>query len=335
MIVSLTGPAFDNMDANLGYGQAAFNIFNSLKRLGVNVDFNLKKADIEICFSHPKEHIFFDPTSYKIVYSAWESTDLHPDWKRNMMQGDEIWATSDWVADVWKNLFPNKEIFTYKHGINQEWKPRLRKESHKPFTFLHVGEPYARKDGQLVVDSFIELYGNNPDYRLVLKANGINTIKVKDPRHGFLSSPAACYENIVMIDNFLTNEQMIGLHELCDVFVYPSWGEGWGLQPMQALATGMPVISTDGWADYYKYINWRVDSRWIISPWQDIHPGSMMKPEKESLKEQMQKCVEEYDSVLQQTFRNAFKMHKEYDWLEVTKPAVARLNEIYKNILKR
>lgn len=333
MLISLTGPAFANMDIQLGYGQASYNIYQSMKALGVEVEIEAEKADIEICFSHPAEHVFYDPSSYKIVYSAWESTDLHPLWKKNMLKGDEIWATSDWVADVFKNLF-NKDIFVYKHGINSEWKPVLRKTSHKPFTFLHVGEPFARKDAQLVTETFIELFGNNPDYRLVLKSNGFNTVKVKDPKYGFITSPSSCYDNIITIDSVLTNEQMVGLHDLCDVFVYPSWGEGWGLQPMQALATGMPVISTDGWADYYKYVTWRIDSRYVNSPWQDMHPGMAMKPEKKSLKEQMQKCVEEYDSVLQQTFRNAFDIHREYDWIEVTKPAVARLKQIYANLIK-
>jgi glycosyltransferase involved in cell wall biosynthesis len=322
------------MDKQLGYGQASYNIHQSFKHLNVDVEINAAKADIEISFDHPNGHEFHDPDSYKIIYCAWESTDLLPQWKKNLSRADEIWATSDWVADVWKNLFPDKKIFTYKHGINPEWKPVLRKTSHKPFTFLHVGEPFSRKDGQLVTDTFIELFGNDTDYRLILKSNGMNTIKVKDPKYGFLSSPDACYENIISINDVLSNEHMVALHSESDVFVYPSWGEGWGLQPIQALSTGMPVISTDGWADYYEYITWRVDSRYVNSPWQDIHPGMMMKPEKESLKMQMQKSVEEYDSILQQTFRNAFDIHRDYDWIEVTKPAVARLKEIYANIIK-
>jgi glycosyltransferase involved in cell wall biosynthesis len=317
------------MEKSLGYGQASYNIYKSLQALGVEVGINLPKADIELCFSHPMEHVFNDPDSYKIAYSAWESTDLHFHWKKNMLRGDEIWGTSDWVSDVWKILFPTKTIFTYKHGINSDWKPKLRTSRQKQFTFLHIGEPFSRKDAQLVTDCFIELYGNNSDYRLVMKANGMNTVKVPHPEYGYLSSPSACYDNIITIDSFLTDEQMVGLYEQCDVFIYPSWGEGWGLQPMQALASGMPVISTDGWADYSKYITWAVKSNWLNSPWQDIHPGMMMKPNKTSLLEAMKNADEQYDSILKDTFKNAFKMHAEYDWLEVTKPAVARLREIY------
>lgn len=332
MLISLTGPAFRNMDPFLGYGSASASIYRTLKELGLNVEIENPNADIEICFSHPMEYNFLNKHSYKIIYSAWESTDLTPQWKHNMSQCDELWATSEWVKNVFEHLFPEKRVFVYKHGINPHWKPKLRKQSGKTFTFLHVGEPYSRKDAQLVTNTFIDLYGNNPNYKLVLKAAAMNTVKVKDPQYGYLSSPSAAYDNIVCIDGILSEEQMVSLHEQCDVFVYPSWGEGWGLQPMQALAMGMPVISTDGWADYAKYITWRVDSRWSYSPWQAVHPGLMMQPIQSSLKEQMINCVENYDSILKETFQNAIEMHQVYDWVEITKPTVERLNKIYKMI---
>lgn len=332
MLISLTGPAFRNMDIHLGYGQAASAIYKSFKELGLNVEIENANADIEICFSHPSEYVFLNKHSYKIIYTAWESTDLTPQWKSNMSVCDELWATSHWVKNVFENLFPEKRVFVYKHGISPDWKPKLRKESNKPFTFLHVGEPYSRKDAKLVTETFIELFGDDQDYRLVLKASGMNTVKIKDPKYGYLSSPSAAYDNIFCIDGILSDEQMISLHEQCDVFVYPSWGEGWGLQPMQALASGMPVISTDGWADYSNYITWRLDSRWCYSPWQNIHPGLMMEPSKEDLKFQMANAKENYESVLKDTFKNALEMHKIYDWKEVTKPAAERLEKISKMI---
>ena len=332
MLISLTGPAFRNMDIHLGYGQAASAIYKSLKELGLNVEIENPKADIEICFSHPSEYVFLNKHSYKIIYTAWESTGLHPEWIRNMSVCDELWATSDWVKNVFENIFPNKKVFVYKHGVNPYWKPKLRKKANKPFTFLHVGEPYSRKDATLVTNTFIDLFGDDPNYRLVLKASGMNTVKIKHPQYGYLSSPSAVYENIISIDGILSEDQMVSLHDQCDVFVYPSWGEGWGLQPIQALASGMPVISTDGWADYFRFITWRVDSTWAFSPWQNIHPGLMMQPSAADLKRQMLNAVEKYDSVLKDTFSNALEIHKIYDWVEVTKPAVERLEKISKMI---
>jgi glycosyltransferase involved in cell wall biosynthesis len=330
--ISLTGPAFRNMDRGVGYGEASWNIYNSLKKLKVDVEIEAETADIEICFADPRNYNFNDPLSYKICYTAWESTDVSPTFKAKMQMADEIWATSDWVANVYRDIFPNKKIFTYKHGINEMWQPKLRKAPHDVFTFLHIGEPYSRKDAQLVVDCFTELFGHDEKYKLVLKCTKMNTTKVTVGQ-GWLVNPSTVYDNIVEITGVLSPDQMVDLYGLCDVFVYPSWGEGFGFQPLQAEASGMPSISTKGWADYEKYITFPLESRWYNSPWPDIHQGMMMKPEKEHLKEQMLNSVKTYKEILPQVFKNAFDIHKEYDWLEVTKPAVARLRMIYANIL--
>jgi glycosyltransferase involved in cell wall biosynthesis len=329
--VSFTGPAIRHADRQVGYGEASYHILKSFKALGVDVEIEADRADIEISFADPGNYVFYDPSSYKIGYSAWESSEMNQRFKQNVSQCDELWGTSYWISDLYKLLFPSKKIFTYQHGISESWKPRLRKESNTPFTFFHIGEPYTRKDGQLVVDAFTELFGHNPNYRLVLKCTKMNTTRVKHPR-GFDCSPSAAYDNIIEITGMLSEEQMVGLYDQCDVFVYPSWGEGFGFQPLQALAMGMPVISVDEWADYKKFITWPVNSKWVVSPWQDKHPGMMVQPNKEDLKRQMLDAVDNYNKVLPETFKNAFIIHQEFDWLKVTKPAVERIKEIYSNL---
>ena len=332
MKVSFTGPAIRHVDRQVGYGEASYHIIKSFKMLDVDVEIEASRADIEISFADPGNYIFYDPSSYKIGYSAWESSEMSQKFKQNIDKCDEVWGTSHWISDIYRKLFPEKKIFTYQHGISESWKPKLRKEAHKPFTFFHIGEPYSRKDAQVVVDAFVELFGNDENYRLVLKCHKMNTTRVQHPR-GFDCSPSAAYENILEITGMLSEDQMIGLYDQTDVFIYPSWGEGFGFQPLQALAMGMPTICVDEWADYKKYITWPVDSKWTISPWQSKHPGMMVKPNKETLKKQMLNSVENYAKVLPETFRNSFSIHREYDWLEVTKPAVARLKEIYANLL--
>ena len=163
----------------------------------------------------------------------------------------------------------------------------------------------------------------------------MNTVKIAEPLTGNFISPSVHYKNIVSINNFLTNEQLVGLYNLCDVFVYPTWGEGFGFQPLEALAMGTPVISTAEWSDYKKYIPFQVDSILSANPWPAVHPGFMLKPVKESLKEQMLICVNTYDKVVKDTFKNSFKIHEEYNWLEVTKPAVERLKKIYSVISEK
>jgi len=329
--ISFTGDAMRHMDKNTGYGQASIQIYKTFKKLNIDCGFEIDNPDIELSFSSPQAHYFLNKNSYKIAYTAWESTDLTDKAKSVMNKADEIWGTSPWVRNIFEHIFPNKPVYYYKHGIDERFIPKKRTSAHTPFTFLHIGEPSSRKDAQILCEAFIELFGDDPNYRLVMKASGLNTVKVKD-RYGYDSSPSVLYKNILEINNFLTDEQLVGLYGLCDVFVYPSWGEGFGFQPLEALAMGMPVITTAEWADYRHYIPLEIKSELSTNKWQDVHPGFMYKPDKDSLKKQMLTAVNDYEEIANDVFRNAFSIHEEYDWLEVTKPAVQRLKEIYKGV---
>jgi glycosyltransferase involved in cell wall biosynthesis len=331
MKISFTGDAMRYMSKNAGYGQAAEMIYKSFKKLGIDCGFEIDNPDIEISFADPWSHEFKNQNAYKIAYSAWESTDLTKDQIKNLNQADEIWGTSPWVKNVFEHIFPDKPVFYYKHGIDNRFKPVKRSRAHEPFTFFHIGEPFARKDAQLLTECFIELFGDDPDYRLIMKSSRMNNVKVKD-KWGYWSSPSALYKNIICIDVFLTNDQMLDLYGLSDVFVYPSWGEGFGFQPLEALATGMPVISTYDWADYKKYIPLKIESDLSTNPWQEIHPGFMYKPNKESLKQKMLESVSDYESLCKDVFKQSFIIHEEYDWLKVTEPVIQRLKEIYKKL---
>ena len=73
--ISFTGPAMRNMDREVGYGEASYHIVRSFKKTGFEIAIEAQNADIEISFADPGNYIFYDPTSYKIGYSAWESTE--------------------------------------------------------------------------------------------------------------------------------------------------------------------------------------------------------------------------------------------------------------------
>ena len=254
MKVSFTG-APEHMDRNVGYGEASVHIFNSLEKLGVECLVKSSVPNIGISFNQPDKYSFAKD-QYKIGYTPWESTEVHPNWKVPLANViDEMWTTSQWCADIFRK-HTGKPVFVYEHGIQDDWVPKKRELSpSRPFRFLHVGEPAFRKDGQMVVDAFINLFGDNPNYELILKCSHMNTTRVFDSKTGNVKgSPNAFYPNIKIIESMLSVEQMNGLYDLVDAFVYPSWGEGFGFNPLQAMAKGIPTICTGGWASYERYI---------------------------------------------------------------------------------
>ena len=331
MKVSFTG-APEYMDRNVGYGEASFHIFNEFEKQGIECLIGSPKANIGISFVQPNAYRF-GRKQYKIGYTPWESTDVFEAWRSPLRNDiDELWTTSQWCADIFKE-HTDKPIFVYEHGVVDDWVPLKRNiNPSRPFRFLHIGEPAFRKDAQLVVDTFIELFGDDPNYELILKCSQMNTTRVYNKNTGSVKgSPNAFYKNIKVIESFISTEQMNGLFDLCDAFVYPSWGEGFGFNPLQAMAKGLPTICTAGWATYARYITAPLDSKWTASPWTSTHPGELLKPDSQQLEFFMEDIVKNYDKYSDIAYKNAFLIHKDYNWSKVTKPAVERLKEIQKS----
>jgi glycosyltransferase involved in cell wall biosynthesis len=329
MKVYLSG-AFSHRQRLLGHGEAAHHAHETLKKMGVSVKTGGEdlpddyKADIEIAFTHPECYDFKYLTSYKIGYTAWESTEFKPDWWENFDKCDEIWTPSNWMLNIFRQKLPHKNVRVWQHGISEEWVPKKRtRNSQKPFTFLSISEPFDRKDAQLIVDTFAELYGDNPNFKLILKCSRMDRTKKTNP------NTLQPYSNIEVYTEYFTTEQMKHLYASADVFVYPSWGEGFGLQPLEAMSLGIPTICTTAWADYKKYITIPLSSTYELSPWQEVHPGFMLKPDKKQFKLAMKYAYHSYEELCDKAFKNAFDLHNQFDWEKVTEPAVERLKEIY------
>ena len=167
MDISFSTPVI-NLKTSNGYGHAASKIIDSLKRLGHNAPFQDARAKVQLNFSQP---IYYKlhRNQYQISYTPWESTAIPKEWFEYLDNCDEVWTTSNWCKEVFE-ANGIKDVKVYPHGIDPMWRPKKRNIEHgRPIKFLHVGEPAPRKAGQMVVDAFISLYGNNPFYSLTIK----------------------------------------------------------------------------------------------------------------------------------------------------------------------
>jgi len=317
-----------NLKSKNGYGYAGENIVKSLNNLGHFVPFQDPKSKVQFNFSQPA-HFKLHKNQYQISYTPWESTVIPEDWKEYMDACDEIWTTSDWCANVFEdNGYKVDKV--YPHGIDPIWKPYKRQDDGI-IKFLHVGEPAPRKAGQMVVDSFISLFGNNPEYSLTIKADQINTTRVYNNfiDKNIIGAPEKLYSNINLITEVLTNEELVQLYSSHDVLIYPSYGEGFGFIPFQALATGMPTICTNGWAHYEKYLGpLKLKSKIIDSPWPFPHKGKVFEPNRQHLLELMRDVSINFKAYSNYYFTQSTKIHKDYNWDQLTENA-------FKDIFKK
>lgn len=314
-----------NLTLNVGYGVAGYNIIESLKTLGYDVPFSDTTAPVEIFFCQPEYWEFSSPDQYKIGYWPWESTKADESWKFSIDLADELWTTSEWCRAVYEKEF-QRPVRVYRHGIDHQWTAVKRNPGHV-VRFLHIGEPAPRKGGQMALNAFRDAFGDATDVRLVIKAQEFNTTRLYD-RYGSIISGPGDLNNVTLITADLTEQQMIGLYHANHVLVYPSYGEGFGLIPLQGLATGMPTICTAEWAPYANYLDdLALPGRHIESPWPKMHPGEMIEPDYDALVQAFIDTKNNIDDYTQSFYDQAAAVHAEYDWLKLTEEAFDHLSE--------
>ena len=320
MNISYSTPVV-NIRGETGYGYAGRSIVNSLNLLGHFVPFQDSKSPVQLNFSQP-DLFKLHRRQYQIGYTPWESTVVPRRWHEMMNHCDELWTTSDWCANVFEdNGFKNVKVFP--HGVDPMWtsKKRQRKETLK---FLHIGEPAPRKGGQMVVDAFSYLFGNKPGYSLTIKCFNQNSTRIYNNYidKNIIGLPNELYKNIHINTKVLSDEELVRLYHEHDVLVYPTYGEGFGFIPLQALASGMPTISTYNWAQYENYIGpLKLKSELIDSPWDYMHEGKVFEPKYQHLLELMRDVDLNFKAYSAYYYTQSTKIHEEYNWIQLTNNA--------------
>ncbi len=108
----------------------------------------------------------------------------------------------------------------------------------KPF-ILYIGGFSARKNVKALINSFIKIISNtNEDYNLVIAG-------AKKDLGEYLSSEYSYLASKIIFTGFIPQEELPVFYNACEVFVYPSLYEGFGLPPLEAMSCGAPVITSN------------------------------------------------------------------------------------------
>ena len=198
----------------------------------------------------------------KIVSITQFETNLPDDWVEalNIPEVKQIWATSEFAKRMILESGVRKPVKVIYLGLDKRFYKKAGNMFPKDKTvrFLSISAPHClgkkdRKGLDVLIRAFKEEFGDSPHVTLILK---INTIYA-DNFNKRMNKPFDLYKylksliltgnpgNIVIMEQYLSTEQLNELYNSVHCGVFPSRGEGFGLPQAEIASLGIPVITTN------------------------------------------------------------------------------------------
>lgn len=169
---------------------------------------------------------------------------------RTLKNANRIITVSNSTKNDLISLFkiPKEKIRVIFNGVDEKFKPLSNKEIKKvkqkyslnfPF-ILYVGTLEPRKNIPSLIKAFYKFKKTNPLYKLVIagkKGWKYNEI--------FETIDKLNLQNDIVFTGYILDNDLPALYNAADLFVYVSIYEGFGLPPLEAMACGTPVITSN------------------------------------------------------------------------------------------
>lgn len=187
----------------------------------------------------------------RLAVTMFESSELPSGWVDVLNRLEAVVVPCSWLETVFRDAGVTAALHRVPLGIKECYVPTHRPAGRSPFTFLTIATPYPRKGWDIAVRAFDVAFGRSVDHRLIIKmrAGRMLPVRIVHPRVEILAED-------------LDDTGMAELFRSVDAFVFPSRGEGFGLPPREAAATGLPVVATNwgGTADDIENWGWPLRS---------------------------------------------------------------------------
>ena len=300
-------------------------------------------ADVALCHGFPASFSSIQNHKFRVGYTMFE-TDKLPDgntpWTGKFptaadainKQLDLLLVPSTYCVELFRDSGVTIPIEVVPNGVSQEYYSFIDRSDHltskKPFTFLMMATLTTRKNPGMVISAFSSLFRDNKDARLILKTQS-GTLG-----HMQFNEDMG---DITVIDQAYKMDDMKKLMAEADCFVFPSRGEGFGMPPIEAMATGLPTIvaKNTGMIDYcderYNYFvekNVKTPANRYPTKWGDV--GNWYEPDYQEFKGLMKHVYENQDEAREKGKLAAQWMKEEWNYDVIAQKIVDAVNKHYK-----
>lgn len=264
----------------------------------------------------PREQWLYSPFQRNVCIVPFETTVIPRSWIGKINGFDALLVPCVQNIQAFRDSGVKIPIELIHWGVEPKaFYPIERKPDHV-FTFGCMGYLSERKGVDVLISAFQEEFPREKDVRLILKtsAPGWN-FPYRDDRiklqHGQVTQQD-------LMNDFFSQ---------VDCFVFPTRGEGFGLTPLEAMATGIPAIVT-GWSGPLEYmttdVGWTIDHTMTRASvfTDEIYKeecGEWAEPSKDHLKSLMRYAYEHRDEVKQKGANAARYVQENWLWKDQIK----------------
>ncbi|MCK9461594.1 MAG: glycosyltransferase family 4 protein [Proteobacteria bacterium] len=233
-------------DENNGYGVSKNLFLKYFKEFGVEIvdkfDFKEKKSDISLVYSYPT-NLKWCHNKKRVCFTMFETDHIPDSWIPILKQYDLVIVPTKWGAEIFKKSGIDAKVINL--GFNDEIFTHLERPQREIFTFLNYEAFTIRKGWRELFTAFTEEFDESEPVKMIFKtvasSYGKNLVCLDE------------YKNIEVINEAISQEELMKLLGRADCFVFPSRGEGFGITPLEAMATGIPAIvpNAHGISEYF------------------------------------------------------------------------------------
>lgn len=303
--------------AGLGLNVKDKKILDAMKR-------PLDQRGAMVWHDQPRESWMYTPFQKNIAVVPFETTRVPQSWVGKINTFDALFTTCAQNVQMFRDSGVNVPIEVIHWGFDPELFYPVERPQRDVFTFGHMGALSIRKGTDLVVEAFRAAFPKETDVQLICKtSNNTYPFMAQDDR---IKVHFLEWSHEELMDNFFKK---------IDCFVFPTRGEGWGLTPMEAMATGVPAICTN-WSGPVEFLD--ADDSYLLD--YDMVPakeftqliykedcGDWAEPKKDQLVEYMRHCYRNRNEVKEKGQRAAARIARDFPWEKKIKMYEAALEK--------
>ena len=239
--------ALEALDVDVRYGYV-YGVEEPPNDDGRIMEVRKKPKDLDVTqVVYGQGDVFFKNSGrYRVGYSMLEVDGIPDNWVEQANAIDEVWVPSHFNQETFAASGVKRPIKVMPLGVDIDYfNPHIRsRRLNDRYVFLSVFEWGERKAPEVLLKAYNREFSSKDNVLLLLKVTNTDPAVNIERQVRAMRLETGRAPVVMVLNQSVPSYQMGALYRSSDCFVLPTRGEGWGMPTLEAMACGLPVIST-------------------------------------------------------------------------------------------